>query len=94
MMLCKRKNSFFLSFLIAIIKTEDRLVISADFFHIFGFHIGYSIFKRQKILSFRTNAAAINVIVILKGYQDIYMRTIHAYPDSGVSGTPAFSTDR
>ncbi len=64
------------------------------FFIFLVFHIGYSIFKRQKILSFRTNAAAINVIVILKGYQDIYMRTIHAYPDSGVSGTPAFSTDR
>ena len=64
------------------------------FFIFLIFHIGYSIFKRQKILSFRTNAAAINVIVILKGYQDIYMRTIHAYPDSGVSGTPAFSTDR
>lgn len=64
------------------------------FFIFLVFHIGYSIFKRQKILSFRTNAAAINVIVILKGYQDIYMRRIHAYPDSGVSGTPAFSTDR
>ena len=64
------------------------------FFIFLVFHIGYSIFKRQKILSFRTNAAAINVIVILKGYQDIYMRTIHTYPDSGVSGTPAFSTDR
>lgn len=64
------------------------------FFIFLVFHIGYSIFKRQKILSFRTNAAAINVIVILKGYQDIYMRTIHVYPDSGVSGTPVFSTDR
>ena len=64
------------------------------FFIFLVFHIGYSIFKRQKTLSFRTNAAAINVIVILKGYQDIYMRTIRAYPDSGVSGIPAFSTDR
>lgn len=40
------------------------------FFIFLVFHIGYSIFKRQKILSFRTNAAAINVIVILKVQND------------------------